>query len=166
MSDSWQTPEWVLDRVRAIDDIALDPCAGADTEIGADNYRGPDAKGRIDGLQATWAGGLVFANHPYSKPAPWLKKAAIEAHNGAEIVTLSPASTGARWMFDHVYPVAHGRYWFKGRIRFIDPSTGKPAGCGRFWSVAIYYGPRVEKFFEAFAGVGELGRLVANRSAA
>lgn len=166
MSDTWQTPDWFLERVRRMGPIALDPCAGATTDIGRVNFRGPDVDG-ASGLTATWQqGGLVFANPPYSSdnPALWTAKAAAEAAQGVESVALLPASTGAGWFFDHVFGAAQAVCWIRKRIRFIDPATGQPAGCGRFWSVAVYYGERVGLFAAAMSGLGVVGRLPNRRA--
>lgn len=63
-NDNWCTPEVVLERVRRIAPIGLDPCTTVDNPVGAWRYYTPFE----DGLASPWDGfGLVFVNPPYSQ---------------------------------------------------------------------------------------------------
>lgn len=73
--------------------------------------------GEQDSLACDWAAldGLCWLNPPYSNIAPWAHKSAV---SGARILFLVPASIGANWFWDSVYPYAHvlsvGRMTFDG----------------------------------------------------
>lgn len=70
-----------------------------------------------DSLTSDWStiGGLCWLNPPYSNIAPWARKS---AESGARILFLVPASIGANWFWDWVFPYAHvlsvGRMTFEG----------------------------------------------------
>lgn len=52
--------------------------------------------------------GIMYLNPPYSNIAPWAKKCAqaYECNEQVEIMLLVPASVGANWFWDHVWPYA------------------------------------------------------------
>jgi hypothetical protein len=84
----------------------------------------------LDSLKQDWAGlnmdhgppvrPLLFLNPPFSDIEPWARKCARESNRGAEILFLVPASVGADWFVEYVYPNAHvlllhGRLCFDGK---------------------------------------------------
>src|SRR5688572_13348881 len=109
--DRWGTPPEVLELVRAIGPIVLDPCSDPDDVVGAAcRIVAPvHVKGRhtseldflsapgieiADGLAINWNGlgddGLVYVNPPYSDPAPWVYKALTEADRAVLLLPLNP----------------------------------------------------------------------------
>lgn len=103
--DTWRTPKVVLDRVRKVGRIVLDPCGNSDNSTGAARvFSGPDGNG-LDGLAESWKAGLasfaspgiVFANWIYSQSLPWMVKIVEEADAGAKIVGLGPCRLDTRW---------------------------------------------------------------------
>lgn len=107
-SDNYKTPEEfykVLDNEFHFDD---DPCP-LHGEL------------KENGLTREW-GGSTFMNPPYSKPAPWCKKALEESMKGKTVVGLLRGDTSTNWFHEYVLPFAEIRF-IKGRIKF----NGSPA---------------------------------------
>lgn len=75
----------------------------------------------VDGLSRSW-GTSTYMNPPYSKPAPWVKKAYEESLQGKTVVGLLRGDTSTNWFHDWVKDKAEIRF-VKGRIKF----NGKPA---------------------------------------
>jgi hypothetical protein len=155
---TWQTPDHVLDRVRAIAPIALDPCTEPDNPTGA--VRWITAEDEPDGLQAPWhemaAGGLVFCNPPYTRgrgPLNWAEKIDRESSVDCEIITLVPSRTDSKAFRKLAERAATICFW-RGRISF----RGAPAGAP-FPSAFVYHGWRPECFLTAFADAGLIWRV-------
>lgn len=84
---------------------------------------GPDI-GR-DSLTVPWAtlahdapGNLCWLNPPFTNITPWAKKCAEECRLGARILLPVPASVGANWFEDWVWPYAD--VYSVGRMCFDD----------------------------------------------
>lgn len=154
----WATPPEVLAIVRRLGEIGLDPCSNAHSIVGAKvEWRKHNPPGGSLGLP--WAGyGLVYVNPPYGRGGVtklWVEKASREAHLGAELVLLVPASVGTDWFRRYIlgipgspeHAAAAALYIWPGRIKFIVPE--RPDG-GRsqadFDSALAYYGSRAPEF--------------------
>lgn len=90
------TPAYILDIVRKLGPILLDPCAAVGSLVQAENeVFFPD----MDGLYIPWhaCGGLIFVNPPFCDLKAWLAKALAEQAIGAEIVMLCPVRTRRVW---------------------------------------------------------------------
>ncbi|HEY0838856.1 MAG TPA: DNA N-6-adenine-methyltransferase [Vulgatibacter sp.] len=148
------TPAVVLDLVRQLGRIALDPCSNPWSEVGA----GMTLDGTMleeDGLLADWGecvkmggGGLVFVNPPYGRGElpKWADKIASEARvDDLEIVALVPASTDTRW-WDVLRREATAIAYWCGRLKF----GGGDHGAGTFGSAAFYFGKRRFLFAHLF----------------
>jgi phage N-6-adenine-methyltransferase len=149
------TPRWILDRVRALGPIGLDPCTFADNPVGASAF----FTAEDDGLSREWwqLYGLVFVNEPYSRidsPA-WSMKIADQARKGAEIVRLTKAATGTTWFHNSVWNAAQAVCFLKGRPKHDAPGA-EASGPGKFDSCLPYYGPRACAFARAFEGAGRV----------
>lgn len=148
--DDWETPPEILDLVRGVSPVALDPCAARkqDTPSCVALDRG--------GLEASWAScvgdrdGLVYVNPPYSQLRQWLMKCADESHaeSTLEIVALIPARTDTRAWHGSVSTADAVCFW-RGRITFVGAQHPAP-----FPSALIYWGPRRYAFADAFAARG------------
>ncbi len=155
-SDSWNTPPEILDRVRKIGAVGLDPCCNAGSLVGAlQEYRLDRGE---DGLVLPWlTRGIVFVNCPYSRGnlAKWGAKIKAEALAHAEIVALVPAKVETKawhsvfWKADLICFPSH-------RIRHYV--NGAPGGSGRFASAVCYFGHQPEAFREAFSDLGIIVR--------
>jgi site-specific DNA-methyltransferase (adenine-specific) len=77
---------------------------------------GMDGLPLLDGLNRPW-GKSVFLNPPYSKPAPWCRKAYEESQHGKTVVWLLRGDTSTKWFHDWVLNKAEIRF-IKGRLNF------------------------------------------------
>ncbi len=122
--DDWRTPTSVLDRVRMIGPIGLDPCGNADNSTGARIvYSGPDGNG-IDGLATSWnvlrLGEICFDNWPYSDGMGWAEKMVAEARRGVPIIGLGPARVDTAWWRVATTATSAITCW-RGRMTFDLP---------------------------------------------
>lgn len=153
-SDGWQTPDRVLEVVRAIGPISLDPCTTRGNPTRANHYY------YKNGLTRYWydsaIGGVTFINPPYSDVANWSGKAIAEygASKGAlEIVMLTAARTDRPW-FQSLLRLADVVCFIHGRLRFKGARYDAP-----FPSALFYLGPHPERAAAAFAFLGSVIRL-------
>lgn len=155
--DTWRTPPEVLDRVRRLGPIGLDPCTAPDNPVGAPVF----FTELDDGLARSWAGfGLVFCNPPYSQlRAAWGLKIAREGLR-AEIVSLVPARTETEWFREACWSSASAVCFWYGRLTFVGGEASAP-----FPSALPYHGPRPEAFARAFEDDGRVVMLQPARPA-
>jgi hypothetical protein len=132
MTNDWLTPRSILDALGPFD---LDPCAALGQPWAT-------AKRHLtvqdDGLWTTWRG-RVWLNPPYGdRTHLWLAKMA--AHRNG--IALLYARTETQMFFDHVWGVANGIFFFRGRVCFCR-ADGKPAAeVAGAPSVLVSYDPR------------------------
>lgn len=178
---TFQTPPDVIERVRWVGPIHLDPFTSPRNPSAAEAYcaleGGPaptlDLPGCVgrNGLALDWsehvfAGGLGFSNPPFGTFLPKaVAKFREEARRGVQQVTLTPSRTDTKWFRSLADGINEGLFW-SGRMTFYDLDTGQPA---LTWSEKKqvfevmpapfpvflgYFGPNPELFREAFAGCG------------
>lgn len=114
-SDCWATPPELIHKLELeFGTFDLDPCCYRGTAKAVKFYTPKE-----DGLSQPW-NGRVFLNPPYSKPAPWLKKALEETTlgNAQIVVALLPVRTDTRWFHQLVKDKAEIRF-ICGRVRFL-----------------------------------------------
>lgn len=161
-NDDLNTPEWILDLVRRMGPIGLDPCSNRWSTVGARFSVGlPDA----DGLDVDWelltdvGKGSCFVNPPYSRPLPWARKFALwrscltDAFTGPEphgfvLVKCAPST---RW-WKVLMSVASARVDFHKRITF----EGGAHKSGMMDSTMFYAGPSPYLFAHIFSPHGEV----------
>tara|TARA_B000000532_G_scaffold15503_1_gene11040 strand:+ start:1213 stop:1599 length:387 start_codon:yes stop_codon:yes gene_type:complete len=112
MTDSWHTPQWVLDMFPDF----WDPCP-----FNPDwNESMPDA------LEINWDETKIFVNPPYSNPLPWVEKVLDTklSHNMAgkksTIVMLLKHDTSTRW-YKLLHEAGARILMFSGRLSFTNP---------------------------------------------
>lgn len=153
--DHWNTPPAVLDPIARFwpSGIDLDPCSNPTSVVRAGcGIMEPD-----DGLAATpwWSRteavpALVYVNPPYSKPGPWVERAAKESASGlCHVIMLVPVSIATNWWADHVWPHAAAVGFMRKRVAFLD-ERGKPVSGNRFETALLYYGPEGHRFGRVF----------------
>ena len=162
----WRTPEVVLDLVRRVAPIGLDPCTSIDNPVGAMAYAIPVVRMvmppgcLVDGLSDAWTwrgacpeGALVYANPPYGREVgDWTERCRVEGQRGAEVIALLPARTDTRWFHrDVAPPAAQALCLWAGRLTFIGGEAGAP-----FPSLLAYYGPRRHRFAAVFCDAGAI----------
>lgn len=131
-TDNWATPQDFFDRLDAIFDFTLDPCATPKNAKCTRYFTRQD-----DGLVQSWDGERVFMNPPYGREiGAWVKKAS-EAR--ALVVCLLPARTDTRWWHDHVVAGGGHAFFLKGRLHFGEGEHAAPFPS----AVVIYYGDAI-----------------------
>lgn len=116
-ADEANTPVAILDLVRQVAPIGVDPCwnatCGTCPEVG---YTIDD-----NGLTKSWAGnGLVYVNYPFSESKVWIPKV-IDESEGAPIVLLSKIDCRvAWWKLLRTCPRYRARVQLDGYCRFGD----------------------------------------------
>lgn len=144
----WQTPEYVLERVRKLGPIGLDPASCKGNPTKAKVFLTPET----DGLSRPWThSGLVFVNPPYGRAhnRPWARKIAHEGAEGAEIVALVASRTGSQW-FEHMW-TAQAICFLTGRLQFVGADNGAP-----FDSALCYWGDNQDVFAQAMKDLGTI----------
>jgi phage N-6-adenine-methyltransferase len=130
-TDEWATPLAIFRQLDAeFGPFDLDPCARPETAKCARFYT-PEQ----DGLSEPWAPARVFMNPPYSAVADWMRKARLEAQDGATVVCLVPARTDTAWWHDNVEGKAEVRF-IRGRLKFHPLKHNAP-----FPSAVVVYRP-------------------------
>jgi phage N-6-adenine-methyltransferase len=126
-SDTWATPQWVVDwaawvlRWEAFD---FDPCCVPATAKAA-AFISPELG---DGLCDAWKGTKVWVNPPYSNQGAWLRRCASEARNGREVVALVMPSFDAGYWRSAVWERANEVWLVEGRIAFEVDGEPRPGG--------------------------------------
>ncbi len=149
----WSTPKHLVDRVvLALRGIDLDPCS--------DSTETPTVPAHLhytaieDGLTLPW-NGKVYMNPPYGREiVDWVTKLTFEfdAGNVTEAIALVPSRTDARWF---------GKFrdftkcFIRGRLKFGNQKNSAP-----FPSVAVYLGPNIESFADAFGELGDIYKML------
>lgn len=158
--DDLGTPAWLLDRVRDVAPIALDPCSNEWSEASVRALSSCDIDLGQDGLAIDWLHpyadapvGLVFCNPPYGRGflRLWSEKIANEAARGVEIVSLVPCSPDTEW-WATLRDSCDARCDVATRIAF----EGGQHGTGQIKSEVFYHGPRRFLFAHAFDSLGEV----------
>jgi len=130
IGDRWETPTAIF--------AALDTEFNFDLDVAADDSNRKTGPPILDGLDADWAPDTVFCNPPYSRPAPWLQKAAEEAENGATAVLLITVATDTKYWREWALKADEIRF-ITGRLRF--EYQGRPYMTARGGSAILVYRP-------------------------
>ncbi len=149
-TDSWNTPEEVLERVRKLGPIELDPFSNATSTVGARvSWTKED-----NSLTRDWFG-LGYANPPYSRGLylPCCSKIAAEGNRGTEIVFCVPANFQTVAWQKHLWD-CHALCFPDHRIAFLR--NGVPEKSPPMLTVVGYFGKRPKAFGNAFADFGKV----------
>ena len=153
-NDALCTPAWILDLVRSMSDIALDPCGNEWSTVGAlttwSLHTGDDGLARAWGPVAN-IDGAVFINPPYSKPLPWCERAAEAARSGSEVFALVKNDPTTRWSAV-LREVSSARCDFSRRVSFV----GGRHKSGQMASTMFYMGSAPYLFAHTFDAHGEV----------
>lgn len=154
----WQTPDVVLELVRTVGPIALDPCTTDENPCNAGTCIVPPA----DGMNIPWmpegGTGIVYVNPPYGREIErWCNKCVLEDLYGCQIVLLVPARPDTAW-YDAAMQSANALCEWRGRLRF----KGAPS-CAPFPSALFYWDPSPWLFCHVFAPHGRVRVLRERR---
>jgi hypothetical protein len=147
------TPQYVLDWVRRLGRITLDPTAHDNPCMHFADYC---ATKSFDGLAMDWtkpmASGVTYVNSEYGRALPkWVDKCAQEqVRHGIEVVQLVPARAGNRW-WRAARAKAHAMVELHKRITFVGAPDPAP-----FPSAMFYYGDRPYLFCHLFQDLGDV----------
>lgn len=157
-NDDLNTPEWILDLVRRMGPIGLDPCSNPWSTVGAAvEYRLDRGE---DGLKLPWLGmwpRSAFVNFPYSKPLPWCQRIENYAtlpcptYTRMAIFALCKCAPSTKW-WKVLMSVASARVDFHKRITF----EGGAHKSGMMDSTMFYFGPSPYLFAHIFSPHGEV----------
>ena len=156
--DDWCTPEKpILERVRGIAPIGLDPCTTQENTTGAARFYTAED----DGLKQSWAGeGLRFINFPYSQAGLWVAKIVAEARTCPHTIVLPAARPGSGWY--RTLQAHCGLYVeLEKRVKFVGAESTAP-----FPTAVFYDGEDEGAFLAAFGDLGvalRVQRLQATR---
>ncbi|HWV38839.1 MAG TPA: DNA N-6-adenine-methyltransferase [Vulgatibacter sp.] len=154
-TDDLCTPRIVIDALRPLGPITLDPCTNQWSTVSAKKKL--DGSPGFCGLSANWrelaARGLVFVNPPYGRGQMplWSRKATLEAARGCEIVMLVKGDHSTDWWRVLRADAKAIAYW-NDRISF----DGGPHGCGNFASALFYFGGRAKLFERSLAAHADI----------
>jgi site-specific DNA-methyltransferase (adenine-specific) len=112
---SWATPQDLYEKIDAIFNFRLDPCATEQTAKCAIYFTKEE-----NGLIQDWSSvGNAFVNPPYGRELPhWMKKCWEESQKCITIVMLIPARVDTRYWHDYAFKYAKCICFIKGRIAF------------------------------------------------
>jgi hypothetical protein len=173
-NDDLCTPEWILDLVRKMGPILIDPCSNRWSKVGAVH----SIHKLGDGLSYSWPAlvleentarsvaamdlllrtGVAYVNPPYSRPAPWVRKCAESARSGLQVLSLLKTDPSTRWTRDAMC-TASAKADFRKRITFV----GGAHKSGKMASTMYYWGARPYKFCDVFQDHCDVFVLRGNR---
>ena len=147
-TDVHYTPAVVLDRVRKIAPIALDPCTEPHNPCEAVRFY----TAKHDALSLAWQPvGLTFINAPYSTMAAWADKIVAEAAQWpVPFIVLCAARVDTGW-WRTLMAVADVVAFWRGRLRFGDAKSSAP-----FPSAVFGLNVSQRRFRAAFGDVAEV----------
>lgn len=158
----WTTPKVVLDCVRRVNAIALDPCSNDASTVGA------GTKFWEHGHEVNWksftheTGGLVYVNPPYNAARVFVEKCVGEGFIGCEIILLVAARPDTQWT-KLCFKSAEACCFWEGRIKFENPPPESQGDAPSIPSVLYYWGRYKNRFRLAFAPRGFCVDLVDAR---
>lgn len=133
ITDNWCTPQSL---VHALGQFDLDPCADVNQPwpCATKSFTAKD-----NGLQKEWDG-RVFLNPPYNRYHidEWMSRLAMHGDG----IALTFARTETEWFQNHVWSMADGLYFLRGRINFYTPAGTRSRYDAGGPSVLIAYGRR------------------------
>lgn len=141
--DRWRTPPEIFHALNAEFCFVLDAAASADNSLC--NHFITEYQ---DTLKTPWnevmpdIPGYSWLNPPYSKPMPFVKKAAQEnADHFTGCVMLLPADTSVAWFREAISTAHEVRFITGGRLSFLNATTGKAVNGNNKGSMLVIWHP-------------------------
>jgi site-specific DNA-methyltransferase (adenine-specific) len=153
--EDWRTPRDVLDVVREVAQISLDPCADKDEKnwFACENWTHVESQCPEYGSGSKFI--MAFVNPPYGrKTEEWVYIInSLALDHVDEIISLLPARTDTQW-FKMAWRSSRAYCFWEGRIKFVGAPHPAP-----FPSVLFYAGPNPHRFCDVFQRKGIVGLI-------
>jgi phage N-6-adenine-methyltransferase len=125
-SNTWFTPEWLLERIRPLlgGSIDLDPCTVPENPTGAERFY----TRHDDGILQPWDAKAIFCNPPFGPTLiHWAEKCATAHAAGAKVVLLVSTRPETGW-FQAALRESDTVLFLSGRLAFqgLDRHTAMP----------------------------------------
>lgn len=126
--EAWRTPPYVFDFFNKIYKFTFDVAASPYNALCKRFFTKHE-----NALEKSWCTrskkkDIIWLNPPYSRNMyPWIEKAYQESKKGCTVGVLVFARTDTKWWHEIVLKHAYKIHFIKGRIRFHESKTGKPA---------------------------------------
>lgn len=135
MTDEWETPPDLFDKLNMEFQFTLDPCCRKETTKCNKYFTVED-----NGIFQSWEGERVYMNPPYSEIPTWVNKAVLEVekNNCSVVVGLLPAWTDRIWFHEFIYPDRAEIKFLKGRVKFL--LNGEAQTTPKFGSMIVVWG--------------------------
>jgi len=152
---NWNTPKWILDLVRKLGPIDLDPCSNPMSIVGARHEYGncPEIPG--NGLWVKWEKHrLIYVNMPFDTIYPWTRKAKrtralIRNNPECQICMTVPADRTETKAWDPIWESADVIALTKSRVNWL--SKGRESNTTRGSTAIVYWGLYEQLFTRIFA---------------
>lgn len=132
MTEDWQTPRWLFDKLNALHKFDVDAAASPKNKM-VDRFWGK----KRDALRQDWSSLGVWCNPPYGAGLEkWILHALIERDAARVICLLLPARTETKW-WQHLTLSGGTVQFIKGRVHFTDETghTGRPRMGSVVWTL-------------------------------
>lgn len=127
LSDEWYTPKWIIDDLKSVRQIVLDPFGSLKSAVGAKvTWIYPEKNGLLDDWNADtnpYEYGIVFSNPPFSMKGEftehWVRQTPTFSAPNTLIthVAILPAKTEQPW-FGKMLQHSDAAVFFKGRVAY------------------------------------------------
>lgn len=129
--DDWSSPRALIARLEnEFGKFELDACASHKNKVCEKFF-----DKATNGLEQNWNGSFVWCNPPYSQKLEWIKKATLEANNGAKVIMLLPAFTETAF-FRELKKCSQWLLFLNGRLVFNEHEQKETA---KFSSVLAFF---------------------------
>jgi len=130
LSDEWETPPWLWERLNTVFRFNLDVCATKENRLTEDWL--------YNALVQDWDQ-INYMNPPYSNVRPYLTRAVDMAERGKTTVALIKGDPSTTWWNDLVKDKAT-LLWIPKRVRFYYKGQAGPHVANFPSVIAIYWG--------------------------
>jgi phage N-6-adenine-methyltransferase len=164
MADDWQTPDDIIENARLLFGGSID--LDAASSVAANERIGANRIFTIEDSaldKPAWRAYSLWLNPPYSIGSmnPFTEMFLGQRENFKQGLMLVNVDTSAKWFrllqaeLPHIY--------FKYRIAFIDPVTGRAVSGNRYQQAIFYHGNRMYDFADCFGDYGHFFRAASEQ---
>lgn len=157
LDTTWQTPEWVLDKIRLYygGPIPFDVATAPDNPTKAIGFW----TAVDDALPRDWPE-QSYCNPPYGKALrAWYPKFHEESQRGIEIIAVLPCARFEQAYFTNPFVAAKHVCLIRGRVSFIRAATQEEVGGNPYATMLVDWNTTSSKWREAFVDLGACFKL-------